>query len=58
MGLPTMLLLVASAAEAQFSPWVSQASITGDSQLRSTIASRKRWSETRSISTPSGTETQ
>src|SRR5215831_377973 len=33
MGLPTMLLLVASAAEAQFSPWVSQASITGDSQF-------------------------
>ena len=33
MGLSTMLLLVASAAEAQFSPWVSQASITGDSQF-------------------------
>src|SRR5262249_25383012 len=33
MGLPTLLLLVASAAEAQFNPSVWQASITGDSQI-------------------------
>lgn len=32
-GLPALLLLVAWAAEAQFNPWVSAASIDGDSQF-------------------------